>query len=110
MNTTKPTNRGQISRRSWEDDVVARMRQVANSMSFSRIAQRTGVHPETVRRYITRGRPSAFFIASFCRAFNVSPNWVLFGIEDRSGNIGGVIEPKPGTAARATSLRAADPG
>jgi hypothetical protein len=59
------------------------LRQRLNSetmhLTLREIGDRTATHPETVRRYLTSGSPSAMFLALFCRAFGVSADWVLSG-------------------------------
>jgi hypothetical protein len=43
------------------------------------IGKRTGFHAETVRRYMESGRVPAKFLAAFCLAFDVNPQWMLLG-------------------------------
>lgn len=98
MTTRTPTSPGLTSlhRNTWESEVLARIKDSIDGTRFSDIARETGVHPETVRRYLTRGRPSAFFIASLCRAYGLPVEWVLFGSPDKKNKgQSSAIEPKP---------------
>jgi hypothetical protein len=85
------------SRRAWEAEVVSRLQVAAGNRNFRVIADLTECHPETVRRYLRKGKPSAYFIARMCRAFTVSSEWVLWG----TGTMGGppldrtAVESKP---------------
>lgn len=59
--------------------MLARLQQTVGHLTFSQIAGLTGVHPETVRRYMTRGRPPAYFVASICKMLGVSLEWLMNG-------------------------------
>lgn len=90
---------------AWERELHVRVKQAVDGISFSRLASLTGVHPETVRRYITRGRPSAYFVAALCQGLGLSPEWLLQGgtaNKPKSGR--STIELKPdGAATNATA-------
>lgn len=79
---------------SWDHSLLTRVQQVVANYTCREIAERTGVHPETVRRYVTIGRPSAFFVAALCRAFSVYPSWLL-----------GVAQPALGQTKRRGAVR-----
>lgn len=57
--------------------MLTRARQVAGMRSYREVGEATGTAAETVRRYLTGGRPSARFIAALCDAYGVSTDWVL---------------------------------
>ena len=75
-------------RNMWDEALLARMKRVVGGTTRRTIAERTGVHPETVRRYLNDGRPSAFFIAALCRAYDMAPGWLLLGEPPTSGHEG----------------------
>lgn len=60
-----------------------RMQQAAAPNNASEVARMTCSSRETVRRYLTGGRPSVEFVVAFCRAFDVNPTWLLFGTGPR---------------------------
>lgn len=96
MRDTNASSQATNARRIWEAEVLARLQQTAGHHSFSRISALTGVHAESVRRYLTRGRPSAYFIAAFCRGFRVSPDWILNGDDsDQLHQRASAVEAKP---------------
>lgn len=96
MRTTKAKHPAETARRAWESQLLERMRQAAGTTCYARIAALTDVHAESARRYLTRGRPSPYFIARFCKAFRVSPEWLLFGTEkETTRHPWAVIEAKP---------------
>ncbi|MBX3376792.1 MAG: hypothetical protein KF678_07295 [Phycisphaeraceae bacterium] len=96
MRTSNSNALSTNARRIWEAQVLARLQQTAGHHSFSRISTLTGVHAESVRRYLTRGRPSAYFIAAFCRGFRVSPDWILNGDDtDQPNHLSSAVETKP---------------
>ncbi len=66
-------------RHLWDIGLVIRMQVITKDATLREIGDATGVHPETVRRYLADGRPSAYFLAGLCRSFNVDPWWLLFG-------------------------------
>lgn len=67
------------------DEVYERMRQIQkqNWFSFRKVAKLLRVHPRTATETLQAKRvPSLEFIMRFCQAFNVSADWLLFGIGD----------------------------
>jgi len=71
------------------------MQRVAGHLNFAEIGNLTGVHPETVRRYMTHGRPTAFFVAAIAKALATPLEWLLHGL------VGGVASedvPQNGVA------------
>ena len=45
---------------------------------------------ETARRYMTRGRPPTFFVASISRALKAPLEWLVFGVEGCAATEGSV--------------------
>jgi len=75
-----PRNIGSATGRSaYERELLARLQEVVGLRSFRSVSDASGVHCETVRRYLRHGRPSIFFVASLCRAMNISPEWMFLG-------------------------------
>lgn len=56
-----------------------RIRIVAGGDSCRDIGDRTNTHPETVRRYLSSGTPSADFVRSVADLYGVSADWLLSG-------------------------------
>lgn len=56
-----------------------RLRIVAGERPFRVIAEITGYHAETVRRYLSGHEPSIEFVCALCRAFDISADWMLTG-------------------------------
>lgn len=81
---------------AWDHSLLARVQQVVASYTCREIAEKTGVHPETVRRYVTVGRPSAFFVAALCRAFSVYPSWLLGVAQATPRLVGGAARGRRG--------------
>jgi hypothetical protein len=67
------------ARAAWERQLLARLKWAAKSVTLREIGDRTGVHPETVRRYLSQGRPTAYFVAAFSRTMGLSLEWLLYG-------------------------------
>jgi hypothetical protein len=84
----------EAARRLWDLGLVIRMQAVTSGATLRALGDATGVHPETVRRYLTDGRPSAFFLAGLCRMTGVSPSWLLLGRAEH----GASTPPGPMTA------------
>ena len=61
-------------------DVARRFFEAAPGLNFNDLEAHTGVHHETVRRYLRKGEPSFRFLAAFCRAFDVSADWIITGL------------------------------
>ncbi len=59
--------------------IVDRMNDTADGLTNAAVADRTGFNQETVRRYLISGPPGAEFLRAFCKAFNVSADWLLLG-------------------------------
>ncbi|MEX2219142.1 MAG: helix-turn-helix domain-containing protein [Phycisphaerales bacterium] len=62
------------------EKIIGRLRQAADGLVPREIAERTGRHPETIRRYLMRGRVGVHFLATFCREYGVNVEWILWGI------------------------------
>jgi hypothetical protein len=93
-----PTDRKrEQARKAWETEVLARLQTAAGARKFRVLAELTECHPETVRRYLRKGKPSAYFVARMCRVLGVSMEWVFWGTGAMTG--GGsdrtAIESKP---------------
>jgi transcriptional regulator with XRE-family HTH domain len=58
-------------------DVSRRLQKLLGGRTAREVAERTGVHPETVRRYMGGMTPSVEFVAAICREFGVSGDWLL---------------------------------
>jgi hypothetical protein len=84
------------ARKLWESEVLSRLQAAAGPRKFSALAAATDCHPETVRRYLRKGRPSAYFVARVCRGLGISPEWMLWGTGPmRSESPRSTVEPKP---------------
>ncbi len=64
---------------SFRCQLAQRLRDAVGSRSNRFVATVTGYNEETVRRYLRDGGPSAEFLASVCREFGVSADWLLLG-------------------------------
>jgi hypothetical protein len=60
--------------------IKTRMKWVSTGIPFRRVADLTGTHPETARRYL-RGLadPPPAFVAAFCQGLGVNSAWLLLG-------------------------------
>ncbi|MDX2131302.1 MAG: helix-turn-helix transcriptional regulator [Planctomycetota bacterium] len=56
-----------------------RLRAVTGHRSYREIAELTGTHPETVRRYMLGQSPSIEFISALSSALQVNGEWLLTG-------------------------------
>ena len=71
----------------------------APGLSFNAIERRTGINHETVRRHLRNGSPSIRFVIAFCKAFDVSADWLIRGLgpmrplRDRLAEMRGVHPP-----------------
>ena len=55
------------------------MAAAAGWLSYREVADLTGMHPESVRRYLNRDMPSPEFIAAFCAGLEISADWLVHG-------------------------------
>ena len=62
------------------NEVALRIQQYLGGKTAREIAEDTGVHPETVRRYLTGMPPSLEFVIALGRKYNLSLNWLLLGV------------------------------
>lgn len=83
---------GSPAQTAFERALLGRVQSVVAHLTCREIAELTGVHPDTTRRFVTAGPPSIFFLAAVCRACSVDPSWML-----------GVAEP--GRAGRTRGRR-----
>jgi hypothetical protein len=63
----------------WDRGVAERLAIAVGDDDRDRVARRTKMHPENIRRHLLTGRISARVLVLFCRAYRVDPMWVLFG-------------------------------
>lgn len=56
-----------------------RLALVVADQTVRQVASATGLHAETVRRYLRGQSPSVEFLAGFCRAYDVNGHWLLTG-------------------------------
>lgn len=75
-----------------------RLHAVAGNLTYRALAEATGHHPETVRRYMQGQSPSAEFLASMCGVFDLNAQWLIMG-----------RGPIKRSEARAHALREANP-
>jgi hypothetical protein len=59
--------------------IQLRLGQVLQGLRYVDISQMTGVHPETVRRYLTKTSPSIEFVSAVAQHQGVSLDWLLLG-------------------------------
>jgi hypothetical protein len=52
---------------------------VAGDRTFRHLGELTGIHPETVRRYMTGQAPSTEFLTGLCRGLGINGDWMLTG-------------------------------
>lgn len=57
----------------------ARLAQAVGDRTYRAVSELTGAHPETVRRYLQGGPPSAEFLAALCAALEINGHWLLLG-------------------------------
>jgi len=57
----------------------ARLNTAAGQYSYRELGRLTGVHPETVRRYMQGHAPSAVFLSKLCESLGISGEWLLTG-------------------------------
>ncbi|MFG0315145.1 MAG: helix-turn-helix domain-containing protein [Phycisphaerales bacterium] len=56
-----------------------RLKLAGGQYSYRELGRLTGVHPETIRRYMQGHAPSAVFLSRLCDALGVSGEWLLTG-------------------------------
>ncbi|MEM1331091.1 MAG: hypothetical protein AAGG07_11065 [Planctomycetota bacterium] len=62
-----------------EGDLHDRLREAVGDRTFRHIAELTGIHPETVRRYMSGQAPSAEFLSRLSSSLMLSGEWLLSG-------------------------------
>lgn len=68
-------------------EIARRCDAIRGSTPFREVAEGTGAHPETVRRYLRgRGRIPADFVARFAAMFHVDPLSLMFGYKYDDGH------------------------
>ncbi|MEQ8769713.1 MAG: hypothetical protein RIB60_04295 [Phycisphaerales bacterium] len=61
------------------DDIRDRLKQVFEHRTYREIGDLTGVHPETVRRYMLEGRCSVAFLNQVAECTLTNGDWLLTG-------------------------------
>ena len=56
-----------------------RLERALEGKTYRWISRATGIHPETVRRYMQGQSPSVEFVTSVCSQLQVNPQWLLTG-------------------------------
>src|SRR5262245_29197288 len=69
----------QVNDSKWLLALLMRLDEVVGTMSVNEISDKTGVHWESIRRYLKHGPPSAEFIKAVCEEYKVSADWLLVG-------------------------------
>lgn len=59
--------------------MIDRLSAAAGNRSYRHLSDLTGIHPETVRRYMQGHAPSADFLATMCRGLGINGDWLLTG-------------------------------
>lgn len=75
-----------------------RLETALEGKTYRWISRATGIHPETVRRYMQGQSPSVEFVSSVCSQLHINPQWLLTG-----------EGPMRGDDVRAHHLAEADP-
>ncbi len=63
-----------------DDAIRARLAACCKGITIADIARLTDCNAETVRRFVRQGKPSAVFLARFCREYRISPDWLILGV------------------------------
>jgi len=75
-----------------------RLRSLMDGRAATEVADRTGFHVDSVRRYIGGQKPSLEFLTAVCHAYGVSAEWLLEGFGEPHQD-----------EAKVQALREADP-
>ncbi len=59
--------------------LCSRLGEVFDGLKYRQIADITGFHPETVRRYMTDGKCSTAFVSRVAELMDVNGDWLLTG-------------------------------
>lgn len=62
-----------------ENGLHERLEAAVDGRSYRQLSDLTGIHPETVRRYMQGQAPSAEFLAGLCSSLGLSAEWLLLG-------------------------------
>ena len=76
-----------------------RLESATKGRTYRALGDATGIHPETVRRYMQGQAPSVEFVTALCAALELNAQWLLTG-----------EGPMHAHEARRHALREADPG
>jgi transcriptional regulator with XRE-family HTH domain len=80
-------------------ELHTRLNKAAAGRSYRHISDLTGIHPETVRRYMQGQAPSAEFLSRFCETLELNADWLLLG----RGSMRAAIIPSSNAAKDSTS-------
>lgn len=69
----------QVNDKKWLLGLLMRLDEVVGTESVNDISKKTGVHWESIRRYLKHGPASAEFIKAVCEEYKVSADWLLVG-------------------------------
>ena len=69
----------QVNDKKWLLGLLLRLDEVVGQESVNQISDKTGVHWESIRRYLKHGPASAEFIKAVCEEYKVSADWLLVG-------------------------------
>lgn len=62
-----------------DNGLDTRLREAVGTRTYRHLAELTGTHHETVRRYMQGQSPSAPFLAKLCEELGLNANWLLNG-------------------------------
>ncbi len=81
-----------------ESTLHERLMLVVGTRTYRALGDLTGIHPETVRRYMQGQAPSIEFVSRLCASMRLNPEWMLLG-----------KGPQKAADLRVETLRGADP-
>lgn len=64
-------------------ELALRLREASQPDTVAGVARRLWFSRETTRRYFKTGRPNLNFIVAFCQTYDVTPNWLIYGVEPK---------------------------
>jgi hypothetical protein len=83
MFARRPRASGTAAYREVESAIRARLLEVAGDMSIAALASAVELNHESVRRAVRGGTIRTELVLRVCARFNVSADWLLFGIGAR---------------------------
>jgi hypothetical protein len=78
-----PTNFSNTFSEADQSEITRRIADVLGETSYRQAAEITGVSHETIRRMVLGSNIGLGAVAAFCRGFEVSAEWLLFGTGPR---------------------------